>query len=377
MERPIVRFLDIQPYGENFILRDPYGVSQPIVINRATLLLMSLFDGKRDVNQVAQEFRRQTGIEVSLEELNSLLKELDSAHLLYNQSFKLKLEEEKRKILERGVKEAFHAGGAYPAEGEELKSFLAESFPKEEGEGERPVGILVPHMDLRVAANVYGKTYLRTKGLNPQLVLILGVSHYVHETPFSACPLDFDTPLGTCEVDREAFKKLQAEFDYDLTQDIFSYRMEHSIEFQVLYVRYLFPQAKILPVIVSRGDESLLKVIAQKLLKALESYADSLLVVSSVDMSHVGRKFGDQSNYDPSDRDREYIGLLGEMKNGEAFRLLQSDGNRTRIDGQFTNFVFLEVLKGLGARKGEEIDYRVWYEQATDSSVSFAGMGFR
>ncbi len=379
MEKPIVRFLDVQPYGENFLLRDPYGISEPIVINRATLLLMSLMDGSRTLGQVTEDFFRQTGIRVSKDELLSLLNQLDKALLLYNDNFKLRLQVERERILERGVKEPFHIGAAYPDGEDSLRKFLSDSIPSPSGNKDStPLGLLVPHMDLRVAVEVYGKTYAHAISANPKLVVILGVSHYIHETPFSVCPLDFQTPLGTLQTDRELFKKLQEEFDYDLTKDILSYRMEHSIEFQVLFVKYLFPEAKALPAIVSHGDEVSLSEIAGKLSKALESYSkNEVLIISSVDMSHVGRKFGDPKNYDPSERDKEYMGLLRDMKNSEAFKLLQSDGNRTRIDGQFTNYVFLEVLHNLGAFAGQEVDYRVWYEEITDSSVSFAGMLFK
>ncbi len=378
MEKPVVRFLDIQPYGDNVLLRDPYGISEPIVVNRATLLLMSLFDGSRDVNQVVEDFRKQFGISVSAGQVLQLIKELDDSLLLYNDNFKRRLEEERERIIASGIKEAYHVGGAYPSVERELRKFLDSNIPNRNHEGIKPLGLLVPHMDMRVAVDVYGKTYAKVPtSWEPELVLILGVSHYVHETPFSVCPLDFKTPFGIARVDKEAFKKVQDSFDYDLTQDIFSYRMEHSIEFQVVFVQHLFPKAKILPAIVSHGDESLLSEVSYKLLRALEPYIDNLLVISSVDMSHVGKKFGDPANYDPSDRDREYIELLKSMKGEEAFKLLESDGNRTRIDGQFTNYVFLKLLRELGAKEGDDVDYRVWYEEATDSSVSFAGMVFK
>ena len=378
MEKPVVRFLDIQPYGDNVLLRDPYGISEPIVVNRATLLLMSLFDGSRDVNQVVEDFRKQFGVSVSAGQVLQLIKELDDSLLLYNDNFKRRLEEERERIIASGIKEAYHVGGAYPSVERELRKFLDSNIPNRNHEGIKPLGLLVPHMDMRVAVDVYGKTYAKVPtSWEPELVLILGVSHYVHETPFSVCPLDFKTPFGIARVDKEAFKKVQDSFDYDLTQDIFSYRMEHSIEFQVVFVQHLFPKAKILPAIVSHGDESLLSEVSYKLLRALEPYIDNLLVISSVDMSHVGKKFGDPANYDPSDRDREYMELLKGMKGEEAFRLLESDGNRTRIDGQFTNYVFLKLLRELGAKEGEDVDYRVWYEEATDSSVSFAGMVFK
>ncbi|MDQ7083011.1 MAG: AmmeMemoRadiSam system protein B [Aquificota bacterium] len=177
-------------------------------------------------------------------------------------------------------------------------------------------------MDMRVAVDTYGAVYGRLD-VNPETVVILGVSHYLHETPFSACPLDLKTPLGVLKSDREVIERLRSMFSYDIFRDILSYTKEHSIEFQSVFVKRLFPEAKVVPLIVSYGEEDLLKDIAQKIAKAVEDR--DVLIISSVDMSHVGKKFGDPASYDPSPRDREYISLLKDMKNEEAFRLLKSD----------------------------------------------------
>ena len=371
MTLPPVRYLNVQPYEDKFLITDPYGVSQPIVASQPLLVVMSLLDGKRSAEEVKEEFAKRTGMVLKDDILQSIINDLDKNLLLLNDNFFNALEGLRREILSKGIRPPSHAGETYPSEGKALEEFIKESLT--EGDKETLAGILVPHMDLRVALSTYGKTYSRV-GNDPDLVVILGVSHYVHETPFSACPLDLDTPIGVLHTDKEVFDKLQRQFDYDLTHDILSYRQEHSIEFQTIFVKHLFPRAKALAVIVSYGDEESLRDIARKIAHAIEGR--DALIVSSVDMSHVGKKFGDPASYDPSPRDREYIDLLSQLDSVSAFRLLQSDNNRTRIDGQFTNFVFLELLKLMGASEGKEIDYQIYHEDMTDSKVSYAGMVF-
>ncbi|HID66092.1 MAG TPA: AmmeMemoRadiSam system protein B [Aquificaceae bacterium] len=170
-------------------------------------------------------------------------------------------------------------------------------------------------------------------------------------------------------------KSLEKMFEYDLFHDILAYKKEHSIEFQSIFLNYLFPEAKVIPAIVSYGDEKLLKEIAKKITRVIENSSNPL-IISSVDFSHVGKKFGDSVSYDPSFRDTEYIELLKELKNEEAFKLLLSDNNKTRIDGQYTNFVFLDILKNLGVKKGKLVDYEIYHEDFTDSKVSYAGLVF-
>lgn len=371
MDRPAVRYLDVQPYGDKFLLNDPLGVSEPLLITPELLLIVSLMDGSRDEKDIKAEFFKRTGMLLSSEDLKEVINLLDKHHLLLNERFFKKLEELKNSMLKKGVKEPFHAGEAYPKEKDELEKFLGESL--DGSEKEEPLGILVPHMDMRVAISTYGKVYGRVDR-KPDVILILGVSHYHHEMPLSVCPLDLETPLGTLQVDREIAEELRKRFDFDLFHDILSYQKEHSIEFQAVFVKYLFPKAKAVPMIISYGDESSLKETADRISEVIEKR--DVLVISSVDMSHVGRKFGDSFSYDPSFRDKEYIKHLERLDSLSAFQLLKSDNNRTRIDGQFTNFVFTEILKNLGAKGGKEIDYQIYHERPTDSKVSYAGMTF-
>jgi len=373
--KPKVRFIDVKPYGEKFLLSDPVGISPPLLITPELLFILSLLDGSREIREVQAEFLKRSGKIITYDELLEIINFLDENFLLYNERFINKLREEKQKLLQKGYREPSHAGEAYPDEPEELKSFIENTLQYGENFLENAVGIIVPHMDLRVANKVYGKVYSLIKNKNPDLVVLLGVSHYFHETPFSVLPLDLKTPFGLLKVDNQRIKELRDMFEYDLFHDILAYKQEHSIEFQTIFLNYLFPEVKVVPAIVSYGDEKLLKEIAKKITLVIENSSNPL-IISSVDFSHVGKKFGDSASYDPSFRDTEYIELLKGLKNEEAFKLLLSDNNKTRIDGQYTNFVFLEILKNLGVKKGKLIDYEIYHEDFTDSKVSYAGMVF-
>ncbi len=371
MEKPKVRFLNIQPLGDKFLITDPLGLSEPIVVTLPFVLILSLMDGTRTHEDIKAEFLRRTGSILTSEDLKTVIETLDKLYFLLNDRFEEKLKQEREKILSAGVKTPSHAGEAYPKDPKELEKFLKGSLleiPKVKAKG-----LLVPHMDMRVALPTYGIGYSAVDA-DPETVVVLGVSHYFHATPLSVCPLDFETPLGRVEVDKEVVDKLQKLFDHDLFEDILAYKNEHSVEFQMPFVKLLFPKAKVVPMIVSYGEKDFLKEASEKIVKALEGR--DFLVISSVDMSHVGRKFGDPHSYDPSPRDKEYLDLLSKMKNEEAFDLLASDNNRTRIDGQFTNFVFLEILSLVGSQEGKTLDYKIYHEDPTDSKVSYASMVF-
>ncbi len=138
----------------------------------------------------------------------------------------------------------------------------------------------------------------------------------------------------------------------------------------------LHPEAQVLAMIISYGELEFLKNLAENLLRLVEKELDHTLVISSIDLSHVGQKFGDLKSYDPYLRDREYLELLKDLRVEEAFWLLQKDKNRTRIDGQYTNTVFCHFLRQAGIKGGKVFDYEKYYEGETDSIVSYASAGF-
>ncbi|RUM28600.1 MAG: AmmeMemoRadiSam system protein B, partial [Aquifex sp.] len=213
--KPKVRFLDLQPFGDKFVVRDPVGISQPFIASPELVFLLSLCDGTRELTDIQAEFFRRTGQLIPKNEVEEVIKFLDENYLLFNERFLRKVKEEKEKLLRKGYREPFHAGEAYPDNPEELKNFVERTL-NQDAEKVKAVGILVPHMDLRVAGRVYGRVYSAIRENEYDTVVLLGVSHYFHETPFSVLPLNLKTPFGDIKVDREKIENLKEMFDYDI-----------------------------------------------------------------------------------------------------------------------------------------------------------------
>ncbi len=369
--KPRVRPFEVIPHGESFWLRDPMGISQGILVSYHALLLLSFMDGNRGLEELGAEFLKKTGIILSEQELLEFIEALEKSLLLYGESFQKAFNSMREEVLQKDIRPMSHVGEVYPADEKSCRAFLI----GEEKEGRELLGLMVPHMDIRVAKRTYWEGYGRLKG-DKRLVIILGVSHYWHEMPFSVLPLHMETPFGILETRKDLLEKLQSFYNFDITHDLFSYRQEHSIEFASIYAKMLLPESKALALIVSYGDKDFLKTLAENLLKVLDKELHHTLIISSVDLSHVGKKFGDMQSYDPSFRDRKYLELLQNLKGDDAFELLQETKNSTRIDGQYTNLVFSHMLKEAGIQKGELFDYSFYYENPTDSIVSYASIGF-
>jgi len=370
--KPKLRRLEVIPLKGGFFLKDPLGISEGVFVSPPALSLCLLMDGTKDLSDLKAEYFRLTGYLLKDEVLKQFLDTLDGALLLENENFLSALRDLKNLLLLKGVREMSYAGEVYPRDERACMEFLS---GEDKEEKLSPLGVLVPHMDLRVAKKTYWEAYGRLKR-DKEIVVILGVSHYWHEYPFSALPLDMETPFGLLKTDRKLLEHLQGFYNFDITHDLLSYRYEHSIEFASVYAKMLFPTARALALIISYGDKNFLKNLAENLLRILDPYIDKTLIISSVDLSHVGRKFGDPFSYDPSFKDKEYLKHIENLEYDQAFELLERDRNRTRIDGQYTNFVFGHLLKTAGVERGRLLDYQIYHEDVTDSKVSYASMVF-
>lgn len=111
--------------------------------------------------------------------------------------------------------------------------------------------------------------------------IVLGPDHFENcNSLFATSGLDFETPFGVLEVDEEIRKSL-IEKGVEANETCF--QGEHSIGVQILFIKYLYPQAKIVPIIFSsRASEDVVKNIAD----FISPYKDEATVILSVDFSH-------------------------------------------------------------------------------------------
>ena len=210
-------------------------------------------------------------------------------------------------------------------------------------------------------------------------VLVAGVAHHPIQEVAAALPLAFDTPLGRVEVDLEALGALDALVPFELFNTPLAFREEHSVEFPVVFLKGVWPEAsfKILPLIVSGSEEA---SALEELARALEVLAKDypFLPVASVDLSHVGARFG----HGPLTRalatraqsmDRRYLELVAGGEFDRAFLDVTLPKNPTGIDAYATVHALKAVLRGTG----EVVAYRFSAEVETLSAVGAGAVLYR
>ena len=171
----------------------------------------------------------------------------------------------------------------------------------------------------------------------------------------------------------------------------YCHAVEHSIEFQVIFLQHLFgPSIRVVPLLcgafmsVYRGGFPEETAGVDRIFGALGELAaregDRLLWVLGVDMAHMGRRYGDDLHaragrdemeaVERRDRDR-----IGRMSAGDArgfWELVRENHDDLKWCGSAPIYTFLKVVP---QARGTLRQYQQWNIDE-HSVVSFAGMSF-
>ena len=211
------------------------------------------------------------------------------------------------------------------------------------------------------------------------------------EGAFCLTRKDFATPLGTLTVDEELIDTLQSRCPDDLFKDEGVQRNEHSIEFQCVFLRYLYPDPiplKIVPILTGSLHEAIEQKISPMELKPIRQFIEALqetvssigrkvCYIASADLAHMGLQFGDREGIREYDlralerEDREMLGYVERMDGEGFFSSILGERDRRRICGLPAIYTLLKVLE---AKQGKLLRYGQAFTSETQSVVSFASL---
>jgi AmmeMemoRadiSam system protein B len=262
------------------------------------------------------------------------------------------------------------------------------------------IALVAPHIDLSVGTRAYaaaygalGRAWKRSgHDARPDLVIILGTGHSIERGIFCLTDKDFRTPLGTMPTDRDMVARLRAAGGECIAENDLPHRREHSIEFQLLFLQHLLGGdhgVRIVPVLCGSFHPLLTKYespsqvpgvgeVLSVFREAIRAGGRKALVVAGVDLSHVGPKFGDKRSAktiaaDSKAHDEALQRALGK---GDA-REFWAESRRVRDRFHVCGFPALAcLLEILPPCRYEPLHYDIWFEDATDSAVSFAAGAF-
>jgi AmmeMemoRadiSam system protein B len=396
--------LDLVPSPDErhpgLLIRDPLGYSEGMLVCPPPLVpFLRFFDGEHEADALEAALR-SGGAGAEAQPLAShLASSLARAGFLEDEDFARRREEKHRAFARKARRDPAHAGGAYPADADELRALLRErlgpgalertppaSSPR--GNKGRLVGIAAPHASPEGAWDSYRAAYGRLAGEGQgRTVVVLGTSHHGAPNLFGLTRKSYATPLGEAATDVGFVDALaEAAREAVLLED-YCHAVEHSIEFQVVFLQHVLgPDARIVPVLCGpfapageqpEDDPGVARFL--EALGALRARQDVLFVLG-VDMAHLGRRYGDRL------RARAGEGVLRDVEMGDRTRLdrlLAGDAagfwSRVAYRGDALNWCgtspFYTFLRAAPPVVGEVLHYEQW-QIDPESVVSCAGLAF-
>ena len=404
-DRPCLRPVDIFPIkaesGVGFVLHDRREIARnSIALSAGAALVLQQLDGTLTLREIQANILRATGKIIPYEQIETLVAKLDEELYLESPRYLAEYTRIRSEFLAMKSRPAALAGSAYPDDPVALRAFLDDLFAasglpeRSERNGTGLAAIVAPHIDLRRGGSAFARAYRAlVEHSDADVFVILGIAHDGDGSPFTLTAMDFETPLGTVPTDREMVARIAGAAPADSLGDEMAHRREHSIEFQALLLRYLFPERDIaiVPILCGSLHEALLADgmpaddpaiggFIGALREAMAASKRKVAIIAGVDLAHVGPRFGDERAADPATLrwvEMEDRGLLEAVAAGDAngvFSSIRKDLDRRHVCGYPALYTMLALLDG--EAKGTLLAYEQSPEPETESAVTFAAMSF-
>jgi hypothetical protein len=398
--RPLEAF-PLETDGRKVVgLRDPAGLTDSVVLIPLPLLeIVALFDGERTVLDIQELYMRRHGQMLFRDEIEELVAMLDEHGFLDSPAFAERRERIEAEFRESPTRSAVHAGKAYAGEPEALRAQLDGFFSPPDGPGlpgERSTSsvraVIAPHIDFHRGGPVYAWAYREVaEKCDADLFVIFGTCHAGMADPFALTLKDYDTPLGPAQVDREFCDGLARRWGGDLLRSELVHRGEHSIEFQAVFLKYLFEGRRgftLVPILTSFLHENLIRGVEPESDPRIPRFFEALgetvnacgrrvCLVAGADLAHVGPRFGDArpvSGARLRQVEREDRAMLEAVTAGDArgfYEAVAADGDSRRICGVSPIYTLLRCLE---QSSGQLLRYAQWPDP--QGTVTFASVAF-
>jgi len=279
------------------------------------------------------------------------------------------------------VRRAMFAGSWYPSSAAGCESEIA-GFLAEAGNFQHPerklVGGIVPHAGWYFSGSIACNVINLLKDREPpDVIAVFGM----HLRPGSACYMmpegAWETPFGEIPVEEKLAGELAKKFSFKLeTPDRFT--QDNTVELQLPFIKYFFPDAKIVALGVPPDKNSL--QIGKALVDIAGQIGVKVKVIGSTDLTHYGYNYGFTSmgtgeralDWVRNENDRRVIDAMLALEPENVITEALANQNACCAGAAATA---IEAAKNLGAIQADEIAYATSYDKSPgDSFVGYVGI---
>jgi len=282
------------------------------------------------------------------------------------------------------------AGQFYPKSKEELNFEIAMLFRTIETsattkESKTCLGLIAPHAGFSFSGKCQAMAFSNIFNLGePATFIIIGPNH----TGIGSSSIslrDFDTPLGVIKNDKLLSQRLVSK---DIEVNEIAHSLEHSVEMQVIFLKYLSiknnVEFKIVPIILGSKDDAILLADTIRANVSFSSHSKRVILIVSSDFIHYGPNygytvFGEYKKEVISEYDKKAITEITFI-NPEGF-IREVNKNSLTICGTYPIYCLLKYFSDLKRKKREIYSKLLCYYHSADilaskNSVSYASIGF-
>jgi AmmeMemoRadiSam system protein B len=149
---------------------------------------------------------------------------------------------------------------------------------------------IVPHAGWMYSGDTAAAVFASIKS-RPDVFLLFGSVHISGiSSPAIMTEGSWETPLGEVEVDSDLAWGLLKAAGGLVVEDTEGHLMEHSIEVQVPFIQHLFPEAKIVPIMVPPTKEACL--LGKKVAEFIKGQGREVMTLGTSDLTHYGYRYG-------------------------------------------------------------------------------------
>jgi len=396
---PLRTNLDVMPSPVDerpgLLVRDSYRYSDATLIVPPLLVeCLRFFDGRHTDLDLREHLFRVTGELETGRHADHLCQTLSEAGFLEDEVYGRLKQEREAEFARAPSREPAHAGAAYPAEAEALRTTVAGYLDGALPEPRRRLaGIAAPHVSPAGGWQSYRAAYqVLEDDLADRVFVILGTSHFGEPERFGLTRKPYVTPYGAAQTEASLVDFLERAAPDAVALEDYCHAVEHSIEFQVVFLQHLFGrQIRILPVLcgafarsVYEGGLPESQDRVARFFGALGELAaregDRLFWVLGIDLAHMGVRYGDpfpvRENWgemiEVEARDRDRLGRVLASDAAGFWERVQERHDDLKWCGSAPLYTFLRAVPGL---RGRLLHYQQWNIDP-QSVVSFAGLAF-
>lgn len=382
------------------LIRDSFRYSDTVLIIPPALVpCLMCFDGSQTELDLRAALVQTSGqLDVSDIE-NQLVQVLTQSGFLEDDAFHAMKEAREKAFAEAPVRQASHAGAAYPESAGELRATMTEwmsgrvGFSSSGAARQSLIGIAAPHVSPGGGYESYRAAYSR---LGPEYkdrtFVVLGTSHYGMPDRFGLTRKPYSTPFGQSRTNVGLVDELVALAPGAVAMEDYCHSFEHSIEFQVLFLQSIYgADISVLPILcgsyarsIMHGGKPEASENVNRFLGALGEIGaregNRLFWVLGIDMAHMGKRYGDEfdARADETEmlavggRDRERMDRMTAGDVAGFWELVQQNHDDLKWCGSSPVYTFLKAMPNA---RGSLERYEQWNIDP-QSVVSFAGMSF-